>query len=180
MIHSALETEFDERRFRDTLGRFPTGVAIVTTIADDGERIGLTISSFNSVSLSPPLVLFSVGKRALSLPIWRAAGSYAVNVLSEAQQTLSNRFGRPSSEKWTDLDVDMLGENPVFNDAIAVFVCKAFDRIDAGDHEIFIGRVVALRQSIQSAPRPLLFYSGQYRKIDNEIVGIPRYEGQFW
>lgn len=172
--------DFDERIFRDTLGRFPTGVAIVTTCAENGERVGLTISSFNSVSLSPPLVLFSVGKRAFSLPIWQGATRYAINVLAEHQQDLSNRFGRSSPEKWQGLDVDMSRACPIFRGAIAAFECEAYGRIDGGDHEIFLGKVVAIKSSAETRPRPLLFYGGKYRKIDDDIVGLPNYEGLFW
>src|ERR1700689_3752829 len=93
------EAAFDPRRFRQALGQFPTGVCVVTCIAD-GERLGMTISSFNSLSLDPPLVLFSIDRRAASLPLWEKADGYAVNVLSENQRDVSNRFARSNSNKW--------------------------------------------------------------------------------
>ena len=85
---------FTERTFRDALGLFPTGVAVVTAVTKDGTRIGATISSFNSVSLSPPLVLFSIARTSRSFAAWTDANTYAVNLLHEHQHAISTRFAR--------------------------------------------------------------------------------------
>ena len=91
-----MEPGFDVRSFRRALGHFPTGVCVVTSQVD-GARVGMTVSSFNSLSLEPPLILFSIDAGATSLPLWRKAEGYAVNVLAENQKDLSNRFAKPGS-----------------------------------------------------------------------------------
>ena len=95
----ALKSALDPRAFRRALGQFPTGVCVVTCLADS-ERVGMTMSSFNSLSLDPPLILFSIDRRAASLPLWERAESYVVNILAENQREVSNRFARPHSNKW--------------------------------------------------------------------------------
>src|SRR5215469_14150349 len=90
----ARQMTFTERSFRDALGLFPTGVAVVTTVTTDGARIGATVSSFNSVSLSPPLVLFSIARTSRSFAAWTTADTYAVNLLHEHQHAFSTRFAR--------------------------------------------------------------------------------------
>jgi flavin reductase (DIM6/NTAB) family NADH-FMN oxidoreductase RutF len=89
---------FDQRTFRQALGQFPTGVCVVTCSVE-GRPLGMTMNSFNSLSLDPPLVLFSINGRAASLPLWEKAASYAVHVLSENQKDVSDRFARPQSNK---------------------------------------------------------------------------------
>jgi flavin reductase (DIM6/NTAB) family NADH-FMN oxidoreductase RutF len=155
---------FDERRLRDALGAFPTGVAIVTAVSGS-ERLGMTISSFNSVSLSPPLVLFSLARRAYSFAAWCGAAHYAINILSRDQEQLSNRFARPG-DKWTGV-VTLEGTTgaPLLPNALASFECEAHARHDGGDHAIFVGRVVALHRSALTS-EPLLFFGGRYRRLD--------------
>ncbi len=93
----------EPRRLRDALGQFPTGVVVATAISPAGERLGMTMSSFNSVSLDPPLVLFSVHRLALSFSAWQKIEHYAINVLNEDQEELSNRFARAKGDKWEGL-----------------------------------------------------------------------------
>jgi flavin reductase (DIM6/NTAB) family NADH-FMN oxidoreductase RutF len=165
---------FDDRRFRDALGAFPTGVAIITGLTAAGERVGMTVSSFNSVSLSPPLVLFSVARRAASFASWCDMPRYAVNILSQQQEQLSNRFARSGADKWTDVLVqDGATGLPVLPNALAVFECEAHARHEGGDHEIFIGRVVALRTSVHKQDLPLLFFGGRYRRLDTGFADLP-------
>jgi flavin reductase (DIM6/NTAB) family NADH-FMN oxidoreductase RutF len=167
---------FDQRRFRDALGAFPTGVAIITGLTAEGERVGMTVSSFNSVSLDPPLVLFSVGRRANSFAAWCAMPRYAVNILSQQQEELSNRFARSGPDKWAGvLCQDGATGLPVLPNALAVFECEAHARFDGGDHEIFVGRVVALRTSVHRQDLPLLFFGGRYRRLDTRFADeLPR------
>jgi flavin reductase (DIM6/NTAB) family NADH-FMN oxidoreductase RutF len=94
-----MEQAFDVRSFRRALGHFPTGVCIVTSRVG-GARLGMTVSSFNSLSLEPPLILSSIDVGTTSLPLWRQAKGYAVNVLAENQKDLSNRFAKSGSNKW--------------------------------------------------------------------------------
>ena len=96
----------DARAFRNALGQFPTGVCVVTARAPDGEDLGMTMSSFNSLSLDPPLVLFSIDRRSHRLDQWQEAKGYAINVLAESQRDVSGRFARPSCNKWAGIDFD--------------------------------------------------------------------------
>ncbi len=171
---------FDARRFRDALGQFPTGIVVVTANAPSGERIGMTVSSFNSVSLDPPLVLFSVLRRANSFAAWQSVTRYAVNVLSEEQEELSNRFARPMGDKWIGLP-PLRGETglPILPNALATFECEAHARHDGGDHEIFVGRVVALRENLAKRGRPLVFFDGRYRRLATTDAGHVAAEGVF-
>ena len=95
--------DFDERCFRDALGAFATGVVVVTGLTEAGERVGMTVNSFNSVSLTPPLVLFSIARRARSFAAWACMSRYAVNILSQQQEQLSNHFARTAADKWSGL-----------------------------------------------------------------------------
>src|SRR5581483_2310636 len=101
--HDEGEPGFTERAFRDQLGLFPTGIAVVTATAKSGERLGMTVSSFASVSLSPPLVLFSLTRTGRSFAQWRRVRSFAINILDQSQHALSNRFARAGSDKWAGL-----------------------------------------------------------------------------
>src|ERR1700748_990854 len=91
---------FDQRDFRTALGHFATGITVATACSRDGELLGVTVNSFNSVSLDPPLILFSLERGALSRPAFEAAGSFAVNILSCAQTALSQNFARTQGDKW--------------------------------------------------------------------------------
>lgn len=169
-----LALSFDDRRFRDALGAFSTGVAIVTGVTEGGERLGMTVSSFNSVSIAPPLVLFSVTRRAHSFEAWTKVSRYAINILSAQQEELSNRFARPLADKWTGLAV-LDGETgtPVLPNALAVFECEPYARYDGGDHEIFVGRVLALRTTPHKQDLPLIFFGGRYRRLDASFHDAP-------
>jgi flavin reductase (DIM6/NTAB) family NADH-FMN oxidoreductase RutF len=165
---------FDDRRFRDALAAFPTGVAVITAVSDAGERLGMTVSSFNSVSLAPPLVLFSVVRRAHSFAAWMQTTRYAVNILSQDQEDISNRFARPLGDKWTGLVV-IDGDTgvPLLPNALASFECESHAHVDGGDHVIFIGRVVALRTTPRRQTQPLIFYGGRYRRLDAGFQDAP-------
>ena len=156
----------DTRRFRDALGQFPTGVTIITTVTRAGERLGMTISSFNSLSLEPPLVLFSIHRKANSFVAWQQAERYAINVLSENQEELSNKFASPKGEKWIGQTV-LSGKTgvPLLPNAVIAFECEAYDRHDGGDHEIFVGHVVELHENQGKRGHPLVFFGGQYRRM---------------
>lgn len=139
---------------------------IVTAVTRDGERIGMTMSSFNSVSLEPPLVLFSVHKQALSFVHWNEISHYAINVLCEDQEDLSNNFARAKGDKWKGVN-PIIGETgaPILPGALVTFECKAHCRYDGGDHDIFIGNIVNIFEGRIVTGRPLLFYAGRYRQL---------------
>jgi flavin reductase (DIM6/NTAB) family NADH-FMN oxidoreductase RutF len=165
------EAAFDPRAFRRALGQFPTGVCVVTCVAD-GERLGMTMSSFNSLSLDPPLVLFSIDGRAASLPLWERADGYAVNVLSENQREVSNRFARANSNKWEGARFSRGNyDPPVLNGVAAVFDCVPWARHDGGDHRLFIARVTGFRSSVDRAP--LVFSGGRYATLQSTEFTAP-------
>lgn len=158
--------EFDAQDFRCALGDFPTGVTVVTTAAADGSPVGMTVSSFNSVSLDPPLVLWSVARAAHSFVPFSEAGHFCVHILSEGQQDLSQRFATPFADKFEGLDVASgLGDVPVFDDCVARFECVTWRRYDGGDHLIILGRVERFRRWRR---RPLLFTGGVYGLVADQ------------
>lgn len=157
-------TEDEQRRFRNALGCFATGVTIVTAASDDGDPIGMTVSSFNSVSLDPPLVLFSIARSARSLSVLEQASGYAVNVLATQQMDLSNRFARAGEEKWEGVDYRVgWGNAPLLEGALATFECEPYSVTDGGDHLVFMGRVVRHEANLEGDP--LVYFRGGYRSV---------------
>ena len=161
--------EFDEqRRFRDALGHFATGVAIVTAKGQSGEQMGMTISSFNSVSIDPPLVLFSVARTATRLSILASADAYAVNVLRHDQEDLCRYFARSQADR-ADVLISLSASTycPIIDDALATFECIPHAEYDGGDHLIFVGEVVKFRAAEKA--QPLLFYRGKITTIAVDV-----------
>lgn len=157
----------NERLLRDALGQFVTGVTVVTT-RDATDRVaGVTANSFSAVSLEPPLVLFSLDRSSRSLDVFLAADHCAVNVLSSEQRELSLRFGRRGTDKWEDLHYERgSGGCPVLPRALAVFQCRIRERLEGGDHVIFLMDVLEFEQS--DAGSPLVFYRGRYRELGDD------------
>ncbi len=159
----ALEPVFDVRALRSALGRFATGVTIITTVDAQGVPVGLTANSFNSLSLDPPLVLWSLRRSSPSVEAFGSCASFAVNVLAEAQLELSRRFASTADDKFAEGQwVRGLGGVPLLAGCAAVFECERVSQQDAGDHVLFIGRVLALSEA--PVP-PLLFQAGHYRLV---------------
>jgi 3-hydroxy-9,10-secoandrosta-1,3,5(10)-triene-9,17-dione monooxygenase reductase component len=157
----------DSQHLRRALGRFSTGVTIVTCIDPQGLRVGLTANSFNSLSLDPPLVLWSLRAASPSLPVFSAVGRFAINVLSEAQVDLSRRFAARGDDKFAD-GAWSLGEHgsPVLAGCAAVFECETHAQHAVGDHTLFIGRVLACSES----PLPPLVYQGGHYHLLGEVL----------
>lgn len=154
-------TTIDPRSLRNVLGCFATGVAILTTRTRAGEHTAVTINSFSSVSLEPPLVLFSLAKSANALQHFQRAKSFAVNILSHRQESLSNMFARPSSADWQATRfVEAENGCALFADSLAQLECDLQSEMDGGDHLVFFGRVTRLH--LRSIVDPLLFYRGRY------------------
>ncbi|WP_241069614.1 flavin reductase family protein [Achromobacter insuavis] len=152
-------------RFREALGHYASGITVVTTHID-GEPIGFTCQSFHSVSMSPPLVSFSVMSNSASYPKIRQAGRFAVNILSDAQVEVSNQFARRGTDKW--LGIDWQGSplgNPLIAGSLHWIDCEIHAEYAAGDHVIVIGEVKALDLQDATATRPLLYFKGQYRNM---------------
>jgi len=153
----------DSRHLRTALGRFATGVTIVTCADADGRFVGLTANSFNSLSLDPPLVLWSLRETSPSMAAFLVAERFAVNVLAEAQVDLSRRFAASMPDRFGD-GAWALGEMgaPVLAGCAAVFECETVGHQPAGDHRLFIGRVLACTES---ALPPLVFQGGHYHLL---------------
>lgn len=157
--HEAL----DATEFRHALGSFTTGVTVVTTRGADADDVGLTANSFNSVSLDPPMVLWSLGKSALSMPHFQSAEYFAVHILAEEQQELSTRFATRGIDKFAGLDL-LRGpaDIPLLQGCAARFICKTAYQYEGGDHIIFVGEVLEFSHSER---HPLLFHAGQYGQL---------------
>jgi flavin reductase (DIM6/NTAB) family NADH-FMN oxidoreductase RutF len=167
-------TAFDSRAFRDACGWFATGVAVITARAPDGAPVGFTANSFSSVSLDPPLVLFSLGRKAHCLSAFQQCAHFGINILAEHQQDVAARFATPLGEKWASLDHDVWDAGcPMLKEALAALECQVEAVHESGDHLVFIGRVLRLRAAGQG--RPLLFCRGAYHAL-GERLGAPRPE----
>jgi len=152
---------FSSDEFRDALGMFATGVTIVTARSPDGRLVGLTANSFNSVSLAPPLVLWSLARAAGSMPTLRTGSHYAVNILAASQKELAERFARRNVERWEGVEfTEGLGGAPVLAGTVASFECFNRSRYEEGDHVIFVGEVE--RCSHRPGLAPLLFHGGRF------------------
>ena len=149
-----------QRAFRNAVGTFATGVTIATTKAEDGGPVGVTASSFNSVSLDPPLVLWSLARNSLSHDAFLGSGHFAVHVLTAAQEDLSNRFARSGADKFDGIGwSEGVRGSPVLDEYAALFQCVTRYRYDGGDHVILVGEVIEYEANDAA---PLLFHGGRY------------------
>ena len=156
-------TELGPDELRQALGRFVTGVTIVTCRDEQGEPIGLTANSFNALSLDPPLVLWSLRQASSTIAAFTNASHFAVNVLAAGQVDLSRRFAKPSSAKFDAGDwTDGQGGAPLLAGCVAVFECRRRSHHAAGDHLLFIGEVERIGGS---ADTPLVYHAGHYRTL---------------
>jgi 3-hydroxy-9,10-secoandrosta-1,3,5(10)-triene-9,17-dione monooxygenase reductase component len=150
----------DSKQFRKALGSFTTGVTVVTTRGVEGEDVGLTANSFNSVSLDPPMVLWSLDRKSSSAAAFLAAEHFAVHILASDQEHVSNQFAKRGIDRFAGLAVERgHGDVPLLAGCSARFECRALYRHDGGDHVIFVGEVVAF-DSFGRAP--LVFHAGNY------------------
>lgn len=160
---------FDTREFRRALGTFPTGVAVVTAREASGAFVGLTINSFSSLSLEPPLVLWALQLASPSLAAFDRARHFAVNILAEGQVELSRRFASQVPNKFLDLEVRAGMEGvPLIAGCAAHLECRAAARHNGGDHVLFIGHVE--RFGYDPRKRPLVFYAGRYHAAGEDLA----------
>jgi flavin reductase (DIM6/NTAB) family NADH-FMN oxidoreductase RutF len=146
---------------RAAFGQFATGVAVMTTRAADGRRVGLTVNSFTSVSLDPPLVLWCLARTAASLPAFLTAPRFAINVLSIGQRAIAQRFASREVDRFAGVETSVgLGGMPLLPGAIAHFVCRRVDQHAAGDHVVFVGEVEHFERLDGD---PLVFHGGNWR-----------------
>lgn len=179
-------TEFDSKAFRRALGNFATGITVITATTPSGEKTGVTANSFNSVSLDPALILWSIDKRSGSFSIFQEASHFAVNILAADQIDISNHFARPSDDKFAGIEYTKgHGDAPLLPDTAACFQCEAYETVDGGDHWILIGKVVAFEDAGRA---PLVYHQGSYSvvmphtglppKSDDQPAAVQKLEGR--
>jgi len=180
-------TEFDPKAFRRALGNFATGITVVTAQTPAGVKTGVTANSFNSVSLDPALILWSIDKRSGSCEIFEQATHFAVNILAADQIDISNHFARPSEDKFAGVEYsEGLGGAPLLPHTSACFQCESYETVDGGDHWILIGKVVAFEDAGRA---PLLYHQGSYSvvmphsrfpaKTDEQPAAVERLKSRF-
>lgn len=154
---------FDSTTFRRTLGMFATGITVITAQARDGSLIGLTVNSFNSVSLDPPLIVWSLANSSTVREVLEGCEYYAVNVLAEDQEALSNLFASKAADRFAGVEWEPgLGGAPLLAGCCAAFEVRNTVRYPGGDHVIFIGQV---ERCDRSEREPLVFFNGRYRSL---------------
>lgn len=160
----------DTDLFRHCMGRFATGITVVSTKSVDGTNVGITINSFNSVSLDPLLILYSIRKSSHFYPYFDVAKNCTVNILSEHQAHLSKLFTVADPNNWNEVETanGTITSSPAIKDAIAFLECEIYDRHEGGDHTIFICKVINIVE--QSPANPLIYYSRKYRTLADEPI----------
>jgi 4-hydroxyphenylacetate 3-hydroxylase, reductase component len=167
MSPASRDDALDSRVLRGALGAFATGVTIVTCRDADGQAVGLTVNSFNALSLEPPLVLWSLRMASPSLAAFDAADHFAINVLAEGQVEMSRRFASPVAHKFEEgLWHDSHHKVPLLAGCAAMFECARHSLQSAGDHRLYIGRVLRL----QTQPLPPLVYHGGHYHLLGEVL----------
>ncbi|MDQ7988294.1 MAG: flavin reductase family protein [Candidatus Dactylopiibacterium sp.] len=157
---------FDSTTFRRTLGMFATGITVVTARAEDGSLVGLTVNSFNSVSLTPPLIVWSLAGNSTVRHVLESCSHYAINVLASDQEALSNLFASKAADRFAGVEWEPgLGGAPLLAGCCAVFEVRNKLRYPGGDHVIFIGDVERCDRSERT---PLLFFNGRYARLADE------------
>jgi flavin reductase (DIM6/NTAB) family NADH-FMN oxidoreductase RutF len=155
---------FDSRAFRNALGQFPTGVCVITANPTGYKPFGMTVNSFASVSLDPPLVLWSLQNNSDCFDAFALADKFCVNVLAADQQDISGQYAKKSDHDLTESHY-RIGKtgSPVLRGALATFECKMWQRYDGGDHVILVGHVEEFATDVNA--KPLAFHAGQYREL---------------
>lgn len=166
------EPQNDPKAFRNALGQYPTGVAIVTTRTEMGEDVGMTMNSFCAVSLDPPLVLFCVNKSAHSFSAWRTGSVYGISILSEGHDVLAAQFAKPLINKWSGVPLRRGIQNiALIEGSVAQFECMPYAQYEGGDHVIFV--VCVERYAISASPGPLAVCKGRYNHLQPGAIAPP-------
>ncbi len=170
LLSGSTSTAIDSVRFREALGHYASGITVITSRVV-GEPVGFTCQSFYSVSMSPPLVSFSVMSTSYSYPQIRRAGRFAVNILSGDQARISNQFARRGEDKWHGIEwqESPLG-NPIIAGSLHWLDCDIHAEHTAGDHLIVVGEVRALKLQEAAATQPLLYFKGQYHSLSAHVA----------
>ena len=166
-MHSPYPTPFDARELRDVLGRFATGVAVITTCGNEGQPLGLTVNSFASVSLDPAEILWSIVSKAPSRPAFHNHGAFAVNIMPEEDKDQTLRFAKPLDDKFDGVNWKRGWRDvPVLGNALATLECDVKDMIPSGDHHIIVGSVRAIDSRDGD---PLVFFRGQFTSLGTTV-----------
>lgn len=163
-MHAVDTATIDARTYRNALGRFPTGLTIVTGL-DGDEHLGFTCQSFSAMSIDPPLVSFGVMKSSTTYPRLRESGRFVVNILSAQQEALALQFARSGTDKWAGVDYTRTDEGlPVLHDTLLWLDCESWNEIEAGDHWLVVARVRAMSAPTE-ASAPLVYFEGTFRAL---------------
>jgi 3-hydroxy-9,10-secoandrosta-1,3,5(10)-triene-9,17-dione monooxygenase reductase component len=155
--------DFNTNDFRNALGSFATGVTVITALGKNGQKVGMTANSFNSVSLDPALVLWSIGRDSNCFEDFIAAEAYAIHILSEDQQELSNLFAQTGSDRFAGLETtEGLSGVPLLSNYSTCFQCRIEHQYEGGDHVILVGKVLEFSDN---GSKPLIFHRGGYGAI---------------
>lgn len=172
---------FTPREFRDALGLFPTGIAVVTTVDADGHPAGVTVNSFTSVSLEPPLILVSLARTSRSLDTFNAAKHFAVSLLRHDQRQVSSAFASTAGERFNQVRHRAgHGACPVIEPHLVAFECEVHARYDGGDHVLLLGKVTKIDPGKDAVPQPLLYFRGQYRELSEQHAEIAPFRLEGW
>jgi flavin reductase (DIM6/NTAB) family NADH-FMN oxidoreductase RutF len=168
MLGTEMKTAgFPAGMLREVLGLYPTGITVVTARDGAGGLYGVTVNSFSSVSLDPPLVLFSLSRRLHTLAVLLAARTFAIHILREDQRHVSARFATAAADKWEGVAYRAGATGcPVLECSLAVLECELYAQYDGGDHVIVLGRIAHIEQHTDS--KPLVFFRGRYHTIGGE------------
>ena len=157
------DSTFSKIDFRNALGSFATGITVVTAIGQNGQKIGMTANSFNSVSLDPALVLWSIGRDSNCFDDFMAAKAYAIHILAADQQDISNRFAKTGADRFEGIDCsEGLSGVPILPHYSTCFQCEIEHQFDGGDHVILVGKVV---EFADKGHQPLVFHRGGYATL---------------
>ncbi|MFE3190393.1 flavin reductase family protein [Nocardia sp. NPDC059240] len=156
----------DATAFKTVLGRFASGVTVITAL-DEGGPIGFACQSFASLSIDPPLVSFFPARTSSTWPKIRAAGRFCVNILADHQDEICRQLGRPGPDKFAGVDwTASANGSPLLTGSMASIDCELHDEVDGGDHTIVIGRVTSLNE--HSEANPLLFYRAGFKRLAHQ------------
>lgn len=172
---------FTAREFRDALGLFPTGVAVVTTVDEKGQPQGITVNSFTSVSLDPPLVLVSIARTSRNFELFNKTTHFAINLLHEEQRAVSNAFASQAvADRFSQVKHRPgHGNSPLIEAHLVGFECETWARYDGGDHVLLLGKVMKLSLAPDRPAKPLLYFRGQYREL-SDVAEAPSVRLEGW
>ncbi|WDM85034.1 flavin reductase family protein [Ehrlichia sp. JZT12] len=156
--------DFSKAYIKSCLSEFVTGITVVTTVSQDGNKYGITVNSFNSVSLVPPMVLFSIEKSASRFEVFNSCSKFIVNILSDKQKSISQDFAKCNIQNWEDFSCNIIDGIPVIDGAISYIYCAKKHVYDGGDHKIIVGQVIHCSK-LNNDGNPLVYYRGKYMMI---------------